>query len=564
MGDYIGGVAYGAKLYALKVIDSAGYIYDDDVVAAWDWCVSHRDDDPCNPILVISTSLGGGRYFSPCDGSEYALATAVNNAVASGITMVSSTGNEGFCDSITAPGCLSNVISVGAVYDDAVGTYTFCVDEDSCAPMSGSASCDSGEFSAQQVTAADVVAVYSNSADFMDFFAPSHDAYTTDISGSAGYTSWDYMTDFGGTSASSPYVAGVVACLQSAFKDKTGSYLSPSEIRSILALTGDDVTDSKVAVTKPRINMGKAVDSTIIQAEYSSTDVPLAIPNPGTVNSTLDVFDNGAIIDVNVSLDITHTRDSDLDVYLISPDSTRVELFTDVGSSGDNFSNTILDDEASVSITSGTAPFSGSYRPEGSLSEFDTENIAGTWTLEVSDDFGTLSGTLNSWSIIFTIMIDGEPNAPVLHSEPDITPGLCNTISWDPVPEAGAYYTEFSDDPCFSPVLSNSGWITDTEFEFCELVSGQEYWYRVKSAYSIGGGVESAWSNVESSRQCGTPGDFEPDCDVDWDDLAVFMGQWLQAPGTPSADIAPPPAGDGIVDFYDYSLFAAGWLEGVD
>ena len=35
--------------------------------------------------------------------------------------------------------------------------------------------------------------------------------------------------------------------------------------------------------------------------------------------------------DLNVTLNMTHTRDEDLDVFLIAPDGTRVELFTDVG-----------------------------------------------------------------------------------------------------------------------------------------------------------------------------------------------------------------------------------------
>ena len=43
----------------------------------------------------------------------------------------------------------------------------------------------------------------------------------------------------------------------------------------------------------------------------------------------------------------THTRDPDLDVFLIAPDGTRVELFTDVGTTkSQNFTNTVLDDAA--------------------------------------------------------------------------------------------------------------------------------------------------------------------------------------------------------------------------
>ena len=82
-------------------------------------------------------------------------------------------------------------------------------------------------------------------------------------------------------------------------------------------------------------------------------------------------------------------------------------------------------------------------------------------------------------------------------------------------------------------------------------------------AYTHPAGTESVWSNVVSSRQCGTPGDFEPDCDVGWDDLAVLVGQWLQPPWTPSADFAPLPEGDGTVNFLDFAEFAIHWLEGI-
>jgi hypothetical protein len=50
---------------------------------------------------------------------------------------------------------------------------------------------------------------------------------------------------------------------------------------------------------------------------------------------------------------------------------------------------------------------------------------------------------------------------------------------------------------------------------------------------------------------------------VDFEDLYILAGQWLQPPGTPSADIAPSPNGDSIVDFLDFALLASHWLEGV-
>ncbi|MBM4074717.1 MAG: hypothetical protein FJ267_03645, partial [Planctomycetes bacterium] len=108
------------------------------------------------------------------------------------------------------------------------------------------------------------------------------------------------------------------------------------------------------------------------------------------------------IADVNVKINITHTFDADLDVFLISPTGTRVELFTDVGDENNNFTNTILDDEATTSITAGVAPFTGTFRPEGSLSLLDGGLANGVWTLEITDDFFDDIGNLASWSLTIT------------------------------------------------------------------------------------------------------------------------------------------------------------------
>jgi hypothetical protein len=57
--------------------------------------------------------------------------------------------------------------------------------------------------------------------------------------------------------------------------------------------------------------------------------------------------------------------------------------------------------------------------------------------------------------------------------------------------------------------------------------------------------------------------DFNNDYRVDFGDLLILADQWLQPPGTPSADIAPPPNGDGIVNFLDFAELAQHWLEGI-
>jgi len=143
-------------------------------------------------------------------------------------------------------------------------------------------------------------------------------------------------------------------------------------------------------------------------AVVDSTDVPRAILDYEIAESSLTVAGRfGAVRDVNVTLDITHTYDGDLAAWLVGPSGTVVELFSFVGGGGENFTRTTLDDEAETSILFGWPPFAGSFRPIGALSSFDGEPIDGTWTLFVEDDAGIDEGTLNSWSLTLEY---GEPS----------------------------------------------------------------------------------------------------------------------------------------------------------
>jgi subtilisin-like proprotein convertase family protein len=133
----------------------------------------------------------------------------------------------------------------------------------------------------------------------------------------------------------------------------------------------------------------------------NSSDVPKAIPdnNPAGATSTLSVADPGHVKDVNVTIgSLTHTFVGDLKLELISPEGTTVVLVARVGGSGDNFTNTVFDDEAATAIGSGAAPFTGSFRPQADqLSRFDAEDQQGTWTLKVSDLAAQDTGNVNSW-----------------------------------------------------------------------------------------------------------------------------------------------------------------------
>ena len=67
-----------------------------------------------------------------------------------------------------------------------------------------------------------------------------------------------------------------------------------------------------------------------------------------------------------------------------------------------NMTGTTLDDEAGTPITSGFAPWSGSFLPTQPLSVFDGEDAAGVWTLTIEDDTLGDSGSLVSWSLVLS------------------------------------------------------------------------------------------------------------------------------------------------------------------
>ena len=256
-GDYIGGVAWGARLYALKITQgSGGSAYLSDMIEAWEWCIAHQYDDPDNPILVINTSFGAGRFTGNCDSYSLAMTAAAANAKTAGMTLFVSSGNDGYCNAIGWPACISHVVSVGAVYDahftaESIG---WCVQEQSCAVKYPTPGCSSGYFS-PNVPYGDQVAAYSNTSSSLSLLAPSNWATTTELGG--GY--WTSAYGFGGTSAAAPYAAGAAACLQSAAKAITGVFLTPDQLESNLTDTGDNITDAKVAISKPRVNLGVAV-----------------------------------------------------------------------------------------------------------------------------------------------------------------------------------------------------------------------------------------------------------------------------------------------------------------
>ena len=137
----------------------------------------------------------------------------------------------------------------------------------------------------------------------------------------------------------------------------------------------------------------------------SSTDVTKAIPDPGTVYSTNIVALAGTayIDDVNVTVRINHTYDSDLEIGLQHPVGREVVLSYYNGRSGDNYGSgttpTTFDDQATSVVYEASAPFAGTFRPEERLADLNGAPANGIWRLRVTDVLGTYTGTLVNWGL---------------------------------------------------------------------------------------------------------------------------------------------------------------------
>jgi len=117
--------------------------------------------------------------------------------------------------------------------------------------------------------------------------------------------------------------------------------------------------------------------------------------NPATINNAQQQI-------CGVCVDLETDFDGDIRIHLRSPSGQVLELSTNNGGAGDNYTNTCFTPTASNLINTGSAPFTGDFLPEGDWADLNGSTINGTWELLVSDGFGVNGfGVVNSWSICF-------------------------------------------------------------------------------------------------------------------------------------------------------------------
>lgn len=210
------GVAKDAKLIAIQVFTNIGgqvLSYTSDQIKALERVYALRST---YSISSVNMSLGGGRYYSACDSD--ATKTIIDNLKSVGIATVIASGNNGYGDSISAPGCISSAVTVGSVGDGSNGAV------------------------------ADVVSSFSNSASMIDLLAPGQ--YINSSVPGGGYSIKQ------GTSMATPHVAGAFAVMKSVNTSAT-----VDDIENALKASGKSVTDTKNSLVKPRIRLNLAITS---------------------------------------------------------------------------------------------------------------------------------------------------------------------------------------------------------------------------------------------------------------------------------------------------------------
>ncbi len=206
---------------------------------------------------------------------------------------------------------------------------------------------------------------------------------------------------------------------------KNVSFTVPSTTECGTQLSINVVVNSSLGpVTRTFILQVGAPTAILAPVTHSSGNLAVPIADNSTVDIPITVTDTGAVGDVNVSVRLNHTFTGDLQLRLVAPDGTIVNLANNRGGAGDNYGtgandcsgvSTKFDDAAAVAISAGIAPFTGSFRPETPLSALNGKSMTGIWKLRVSDTANLDTGTIGcvtleiSRQLFFCCGVAGDP-----------------------------------------------------------------------------------------------------------------------------------------------------------
>lgn len=244
------GIAPDAGIVAVRIMDATGSGWNSDLVAGLDWIIANQAR---LNVKVVNLSLGAGQYSDGCDAQDantMLLGEAIGAVRRAGIVVAAASGNEGLTGAMTAPACISGVMSVGGVYDANLGPASW-------------QSCNDA------TTTTDQVVCFSDSGIGLDLLAPGAVILSTALGGGQVTKS--------GTSMAAPHVAATAALMLQAYPN-----LTLTEIETVLKNTGAPIRDQRNGIVAPRVDALAAVTRVI--SDHIATSVSI-VPASLRVNA---------------------------------------------------------------------------------------------------------------------------------------------------------------------------------------------------------------------------------------------------------------------------------------
>jgi hypothetical protein len=156
------------------------------------------------------------------------------------------------------------------------------------------------------------------------------------------------------------------------------------------------------------VNPGGGTTGPVTQSFTSSPTLNKVISNTQPVLDTIsaNITDNilsNSISDIKITLGDVESVEVDKIQFSILHGSTEVIVIDYLTKTGvGSFMHTVLWDSANTPIDSGQSPYTSTYKPQHSLSNFISSDPAGQWIIKITYSGSVKSGVIKSWGITIT------------------------------------------------------------------------------------------------------------------------------------------------------------------